>query len=84
MTLVSIPQPLKYEPQPDKGNPLSVLEARSLDFQERIGLGDSRRKIMKKHATTTVGQKKLNLSNAIFVDKTVTISVDCGSHTLRK
>ena len=31
---------------------------------------------MKKHATTTVGQKKLNLSNAIFVDKTVTISVD--------
>ena len=26
MTLVSIPQPLEYEPQPDKGNPLSVLE----------------------------------------------------------
>ena len=26
MTLVSIPQPLEYEPQPVKGNPLSVLE----------------------------------------------------------
>ena len=40
------------------------------------------RKIMKKHATTTVGQKKLNLPNAIFVDKTATISVELWeSHT---
>lgn len=39
---------------------------------------------MKKHATTTVGQKKLNLSKAIFVDKTVTISVDLWESHIEK
>jgi len=39
---------------------------------------------MKKHATTSVGQKKLNLSNAIFVDKTVTISVDLWESHIEK
>ena len=41
-------------------------------------------KTMKKHATTTVGQKKLNLSNAIFVDKTATISVDLWESHIEK
>ena len=41
-------------------------------------------KIMKKYATTTVGQKKLNLSNSIFVDKTATISVDLWESHIEK